>query len=159
MQLDGPPEQDGLTEQAETAEDAVLLLMMNLGRRIRARHAGDAIDPSSMPLLYTLRCEGPLRLNDLAARLHLDASTVSRHVRNLEDNGTVSRTGDPGDRRASLIGVSERGEELLHQTFRHRRDLIGDALADWSDTDREQLRASLTRLTDSLTDSPKETTP
>lgn len=146
---------------ATTAEEAVMLTLMTFGRRLKTRLAGDAIDPVFLPLLHTLRCSGPTRLNDLAAAAQLDASTVSRHVRQLEDQGFITRTEHPDDGRARLVQVSELGDRCLDVTFEHRRALIGDALADWSPGDREQLRAVLNRLTHSLnapTQRPTEVT-
>src|SRR3954463_8251829 len=88
----------------ETAEDAVMSLMMALGRRLRQRQPGDAIDYSAFPLLKLLSHQGPMRLSALASVLGLDASTVSRHARQLEDRGLLERTGDPDDGRASPRG-------------------------------------------------------
>src|SRR3954452_19294118 len=90
----------------ETAEDAVMSLMMALGRRLRQRQPGDAIDYSAFPLLKLLSHQGPMRLSALAAVIGLDASTVSRHARQLEDRGLLQRTDDPDDRHASHIDGS-----------------------------------------------------
>src|SRR4051795_1568540 len=132
----------------ETAEDAVMSLMMALGRRLRQRQPGDAIDYSAFPLLKLLSHQGPMRLSALAAVIGLDASTVSRHARQLEDRGLLERTDDPDDRRASRtppqlkargllgrtaapddgrpsrIAVSAQGSACLAQGFETRRQLI-----------------------------------
>lgn len=131
---------------AETAEDAVLQVLMQLGRRLRERHPDDLLDPSTMPLLFRLRCRGPERLSDLAAGLRLDASTVSRHVRQLEDGGLLERTGDPADGRASVVALSAVGASLLAEAMRRRRDTVTQLLTDYDDSDREQLRAVLVQL-------------
>lgn len=124
----------------------MLHVMMQLGRRLRERHPDDLLDPSTMPLLFRLRCRGPERLSDLAAGLRLDASTVSRHVRQLEDRGVLERSGDPADGRAFLVGLSDAGATLLAQAMRRRRDTVSELLTDYDDTDREQLRTVLVRL-------------
>lgn len=134
----------------ESAEQAVILTMMSLGRRIRTRREGDAVDPVLLPLLHALRHSGPTRLGDLAERVHLDASTISRHVRHLQDEGLVTRSEHPEDGRVRLIALSARGGQYLDETFEHRVTVIGEALAEWSVEDREQLRTVLTRLTASL---------
>ena len=79
----------------ETAEDALMSLMMALGRRMRQRQPGDAIDYSAFPILKLLTHQGPMRLSALAQVLGLDASTVSRHARQLEDKGLLERTERP----------------------------------------------------------------
>jgi DNA-binding MarR family transcriptional regulator len=52
---------------------------------------------------------GELNLKDLAARLGLDNSTLSRTVESLVKDGLVERTASANDRRASVIRLNEKG--------------------------------------------------
>ncbi len=137
-------------EVAATAEDALMQLMMAVGRRFRARIDGDTVDPSQAALLYTLKCRGAMRLGDIAEAMQLDASTVSRHVQQLGDRGFIEREPDPVDGRARIIALSRTGAATLKKSFDQRRAFLTEALADWDDADRERLRHDLTRLTASL---------
>jgi len=134
----------------ETAEDALMSLMMALGRRMRQRQPGDEIDYSAFPLLKLLSHQGPMRLSTLAAVLGLDASTVSRHARQLEDRGLLERTLDPDDRRASRVAVSEQGNACLAKGFETRKQLMTHALDGWTDEERDTLRELLHRLVQTL---------
>jgi DNA-binding MarR family transcriptional regulator len=134
----------------ETAEDALMSLMMALGRRVRQRQPGDAVDYAAFPLLKLLSHQGPMRLSAIAAVLGLDASTVSRHARQLEDRGLIERTGDPEDKRASRITVSAQGNACLARGFETRRQLMALALEGWTEEERETLRTLLHRLVQSL---------
>ncbi|WP_332642642.1 MarR family winged helix-turn-helix transcriptional regulator [Aeromicrobium sp.] len=136
----------------ETAEDALAQLMMTVGRRFRARLDGDTVDPSQAALLYTLKCRGAMRLSDIADAMKLDASTVSRHVQQLGDREFIERGPDPVDGRASLIRLTEAGRVGLKFSFEQRRAILAEALADWNDEDREQLRIQLSRLATALGD-------
>ena len=137
-----------------TAEDAVVRLMMAMGRRFRARLDGDTVDPAQASLLYTLKVHGPLRLGDVAEVMKLDASTVSRHVQQLGDRDLIERELDPEDARARIIVLTDAGRAALKHTFDQRRALVSAALVEWEDPDREQLRSELARLTRSLSDLP-----
>jgi DNA-binding MarR family transcriptional regulator len=141
---------DQLVAEVETAEDALMRLMMAAGRRFRSRIDGDTVDPSQAALLYTLKCHGAMRLGDIAEAMQLDASTVSRHVHQLGEQGLIVREPDPEDGRARIIALSSTGLASLRKTFDQRRAYITAALADWSDADRDRLRHDLTRLTTSL---------
>jgi DNA-binding MarR family transcriptional regulator len=55
---------------------------------------------------------GPASQQDLAARLHLEKSTVSRMAAGLEQRGLVVRERDPGNRRLYRLRLTERGAEL-----------------------------------------------
>src|SRR5919107_2222010 len=134
----------------ETAEDALMSLLMALGRRVRQRQPGDAVDFAAFPLLKLLSHQGPMRLSSLATVVGLDASTVSRHARQLEDRGLLERTGDPDDGRASRVAVSQRGSDCLAAGFAARRTMLAQALDDWSDEERDTLRHLLHRLVENL---------
>jgi DNA-binding MarR family transcriptional regulator len=153
MQTEQSPRPEAaLSAPAEpaTVEEAVLVATMRLGRRMRQRLPGEELEFSSIALLKALAHQGALRLTDLAGVLDLDASTVSRHVRTLEERGLVARTTDPDDGRASLLAVTDEGRERLHAGGARRRALVAEMLQDWSPEDRETLRRLLTRLADDV---------
>lgn len=52
---------------------------------------------------------GELNLKDLSARLGLDNSTLSRTVESLVQDGLAERTPSPGDRRATVIRLTDKG--------------------------------------------------
>jgi DNA-binding MarR family transcriptional regulator len=120
-------------QTAQPAADAMLSALMTVGRLMRQRQADDHVDPGTFWLIKTIAHKGPLRISDLAGAVHLDVSTVSRHVAQLERTGLVVRTADPADGRAQLVGISDEGRELLDQAFQRRRALLESALAGWED--------------------------
>ncbi len=129
-----------------TAEDAVMLALVRVGKRMRQRFPGEDLEFTSIPLLKALQHYGPQRVSVLAEHLHLDASTVSRHVRSLEDRDMLERTTDPDDGRASRVAISDLGRSRVEEGAARRRELLGRAMADWDDADREALRRLLYRL-------------
>ena len=56
---------------------------------------------------------GELNLKDLAARLGLDNSTLSRTVESLVRDGLANRTPSKADRRATVIRLNEKGRAAL----------------------------------------------
>ena len=130
----------------ETVEDALMSLMMALGRRVRHRQPGDMVDFSAFPILKVLSHQGPTRLSALAHSLDLDASTVSRHARALEERGLLERTGDPDDGRASRVAISQYGQDCLAKVFETRRQLITHSLDGLASEERDTLRDLLHRL-------------
>ncbi|HEX7293118.1 MAG TPA: MarR family transcriptional regulator [Solirubrobacterales bacterium] len=133
-----------------TAEEAVMVTLARLGRRMRQRMPGEELDFPAILLMKTLHHSGPQRLSSLAAALEVDASTVSRQVRQLEHRGLLERTGDPDDGRASRIALSAEGRTRLEAGAQRRRAFVGGLLESWPPEDREHLRALLNRLLDHL---------
>ena len=140
----------GHRPEPATVEDALMVAMARVGRRLRQRLPGDELDFPTLMLLKTVAHLGPLRVSAIAAELDLDASTVSRHVKALEDRDLLERGTDPDDGRASRVAVSAHGAASIEASATRRRELIGSLLADWSDADRESLRRLLHQLSLSL---------
>ncbi|HEX5769531.1 MAG TPA: MarR family transcriptional regulator [Nocardioidaceae bacterium] len=136
-------------DEPATAEEAVMVTLARLGRRMRQRMPGEELDFGTILLMKAL-LRGPLRLTDLAAVVELDASTVSRQVRHLEDRGLLERTGDPDDGRASRIALSAEGRTRLETGAERRRAFVSRLVEDWPSEDRERLRLLLNRLLDEL---------
>jgi DNA-binding MarR family transcriptional regulator len=78
--------------------------------------------------LETLLQEGPLPVRDLASRLGLDASTVTRSIDGLVREGLVRRTRDERqDRRRVFVALSARGRSLAEKLV-HCADAYSDAI-------------------------------
>lgn len=133
-------------EAPATPEEAVIGLLMAAGRRLRTRHPEDLVDPSTFPLAKQLMCHHAMRLSDLAGKVELDVSTVSRQIKQLEDRGLVERLPDPDDGRASLLRLTAEGQQTMTEGFKRRFDRIKTALEPWSPADRARLQDLLTRL-------------
>ena len=110
----------------------------------------EAVDKAGLAVLHETRRLGIVRPSDLAAQMRLDLSTISRHLRSLEQQGMVQRTADPDDARAQQISITARGTGLLKRAMDHRTATISDAIAHWSEDDRGALRDLLRRLADDL---------
>jgi DNA-binding MarR family transcriptional regulator len=130
----------------ESSVDSVLGALMSVGRLMRQRVGGDAMDPGSFWLLKTLSSRGPMRVTGLAGCANLDTSTISRHVTQLERSGLIERTRDPDDRRAQLVELSADGRERLHQAMAYRRGVLAKSLEAWPQEDIVELDRLLGRF-------------
>ena len=138
---------DDALDAVERALTQVARTMLRMGVPPEALAEGEHVDRSGYWALVRLdEAAGPLRLSDLAAALELDLSTVSRQVRHLVDTGLVTRQADPGDGRAALLALSERGRAVLDAVRRSRREAVRQTLAGWGAAERSALATSVTRL-------------
>src|SRR5919198_2481869 len=124
----------------------LLVALLAVSRRLKPRPPDSRLDPASVFVLHHLHASGPLRVSELARCLQLDASTVSRHVAHLQDGGYLTRSGDPDDRRATRVLLTDRGRAVLDETMRARAAVVDRATSDWPDRDRETLTTLMTRL-------------
>jgi len=68
---------------------------------------------------------------------------VSRHLRQLEDEGMIAKTTDAGDKRALQVELTAQGSKLVRQYLKERVEQVQGALGHWAAQD-------VTLLTDLL---------
>ena len=145
------------TVQVETHPlDALNASIQNFGRIITQGRVVEAVlkraridlTRADLSLLYALLgAPGAIRLGDLAERLSVDAPTVTRRVQQLEARNLLGRTSDPLDRRAQLVELTPAGTRLVERSKAAVHRWLEGVLADWSQDDRDHLRALLERFT------------
>lgn len=94
-------------------------------------------------LLSTIEDQGEARISDLAYLDHCSQPTMTTQVRRLEDAGMVSRTADPGDARAVLIRITDKGRQTLNQARIDRAAAINPRLERLAPEDRQTLAAAV----------------
>jgi DNA-binding MarR family transcriptional regulator len=132
----------------------LLIGLLTIGRQVTALAAEERDDTAAVRILYYIGEGDPLRLSDLAAQAGLDHSTVSRHVRRLEDAGYLVRAIDPVDRRAFRLELTERGRQFLEAAIRARAAIVAHAMGGWPAEDRRLLARLVTRLAAALEQPP-----
>jgi DNA-binding MarR family transcriptional regulator len=94
---------------APRLHSAVLHLLRRLAREDRA--SGES--PARLSALSVLVFGGPRPIGRLARDEGVTAPTMTRLVTALEQDGLVTRTPDPADRRSQLVAATELGREIL----------------------------------------------
>ena len=109
------------------------------------------LEPSAVQLLWLLRdATGPRRIGEIAAAMQVEGPHVTRTVQRLQNKGLVERVVDSSDRRARHIAITPAGAKAVD---RYRRVVVGwlqDALAGWSEHDRQELARLTGRLAEDL---------
>jgi len=72
---------------------------------------------SDFGLLETLLHKGPTPVNMIGARIRLTSGSITAAVDRLEQKGLVERRGDPEDRRARVVHLTEAGRKLITCAF------------------------------------------
>ena len=106
------------------------------------------VTPSQLRALRVLRRDGPMRLSDLSGHLRIAARSTTEVVDALEARDLAGRRPDPGDRRATLVEVTEHGAGVL-DAIREARGTEAERVFDrLSRTDRAHLARILRKLRD-----------
>ncbi|WP_216898273.1 MarR family winged helix-turn-helix transcriptional regulator [Nocardia alni] len=91
---------------------ALVLLMPRLVGRAKQIPVPEALRtfdlaPRHLSLLTYLLIDGPLTVNQLAARLEVAPTTVSLMVGDLSRKGILNRSEDDNDRRRTIVAIAE----------------------------------------------------
>lgn len=137
---------------SETAQSLIeeLFLMGRAFRSTLAQPEEGQLLPGALGVLVALETIGPCRQVDLANRMCISPSALSRHITELVTAGYMSRHADPTDGRATLVEISDNGRELLHRVRISRARSMRKVLADWTEEEADQVCTLVHKLRNSL---------
>lgn len=110
------------------------------------RALGVSLSETNLGVLRLVERIGPVAVGDVARRLEVDLSNASRQLRALEDQGLVTRTVDPSDRRVARVAITLPGRRVLERARAIALDDYAVALDGWSARDRGRLADLLDRF-------------
>ncbi|MFF8595396.1 MarR family winged helix-turn-helix transcriptional regulator [Streptomyces sp. NPDC015220] len=110
--------------------------------------AGVPLDRAAVALLRQIADSEPQRPGELANRLGVEASHVTRTVQQLQKSGHVTRVPDPDDRRAQRIRLTETGRDAIARVREAGARGMEVALSGWSAEELRQLATLFHRMVD-----------
>jgi DNA-binding MarR family transcriptional regulator len=110
--------------------------------------AGVPLDRAAVALLRQVADSEPLRPGELAQRLGVEASHVTRTVQQLQKSGYVTRVPDPQDGRAQRIELTEAGRAAIDRVRDAGARGMQLALSDWSPEELGRLATLFHRMVD-----------
>lgn len=98
-------------------------------------------------------CRNPgISQEQIAKRIYINKSNVTRHLAQLEKNGYVERRQSDADRRVTLVYPTQRAYDILPRVQEVSRSWNAYLTSDFSDEEMEQFYAMLEKLTKRATD-------
>jgi DNA-binding MarR family transcriptional regulator len=116
--------------------------------------AGVDVERSGFTLMARIEDAPDARLDRIAALADIDASTASRQIAKLIDQGLVERSSDPANHRVRRHRLTESGSQALIRLRRARHDWIAQSVADFSPAEQRDLADLLTRFVDNFPPQP-----
>ena len=134
----------------ESLADALGAVARQLRERSAETLAPWDITPGHLRALRMLSRHGTMRLSELSERLEVAPRTATEVVDALESRGLVRRLADLGDRRATLVEVTEHGASVLAAIRAARGSESERIFGRLSQEDRAQLERILRTLRNEL---------
>lgn len=114
-----------------------------------ARSLAPALEDVTVPqfrLIVLVVTLGPTRSGDLAERLAVGPSTLTRNVDRLVSGGWVERRTGAENRREVLIAATTRGRDLVDEVSARRRDELATILQRVPESERPTVVAGMAAL-------------
>jgi DNA-binding MarR family transcriptional regulator len=112
----------------------------------RAEIAG--LSNARYDLMHALIHGGPMRMGAAANQLGISARTITPMVDALENDGLLTRTVDPTDRRAQVLALTPAGKRLMHKAHTERMALAARIFEPLDDAEQATLSALLEKIVD-----------
>ncbi|HVA37480.1 MAG TPA: MarR family transcriptional regulator [Candidatus Dormibacteraeota bacterium] len=106
------------------------------------------LTPAKFNALLVLRARGdqPMRLSEIGNFLFSTRANVTGLIDGLERDGLVQRTANPGDRRSTLVTLTEKGSRLMADVLPKHFTRVRRIVAVLSPEERRQLVDLLAKL-------------
>jgi DNA-binding MarR family transcriptional regulator len=101
---------------------------------------------SQVSTLFFLYRKGSSGVSDIGEEMGVTSAAASQMLDRLVQQGLISRTEDPHDRRLKLIVLTEKGRRTLdtfRKSLRDRHGWVDELAAQLSPAEQEQVEASL----------------
>ncbi|MDN5205108.1 MarR family transcriptional regulator [Fulvivirgaceae bacterium BMA10] len=110
---------DLISRQVSDFHDQIIDLVKKYQFRDRNEILSCGISVSQCYILETLHHDGALTVGELAAKMYLSDSTITRVVDQLVKKGFVERQASEKDRRVHLNKITDAGEEVYQESWKN----------------------------------------
>lgn len=128
--------------ESKKRSNTASLLLFNSGyiyRRLRKEAAGLGIKWTTLTLLKDIELLGPVTQKQLASENHLSGPTVSVLINGMIEEGLVSRTVNPNDKRSSTLLLSKKGAKRLEREGSKLQESLLPLLSSLTNSEVENL--------------------
>jgi DNA-binding MarR family transcriptional regulator len=137
------------TDLVQTAQE----LRTVLGRLIRRLRVEDTLPLRYMTVLGRLEREGPLTTSDLAQRERMRPQSMAETIKELEQDGLLTRAPDPEDGRRMLLTLTGAGTRTVREHRERRQEWLAEAIVQELNTGEQRVLARAIRLLQRIADS------
>lgn len=101
---------------------------------------------SQMGALLNIHRQRVCSVSDISDELGITSAAVSQMLERLVQQGLVERTEDPNDRRAKQIILTDKGRQVIQESFRAHHAWFTELADSFTPVEQEQISAALRLL-------------
>ncbi|WP_138496491.1 MarR family winged helix-turn-helix transcriptional regulator [Paenibacillus pinistramenti] len=131
--------------------EQILQLLHGLGNRISPRFERcTGISSTRFEILHELCQAEELNQSMLQKAIQVDSAAITRHLKQLEADGVVTRRRNPEDNRITFVRLTEEGRARIDGYRKEKNNLIQQVMHNFSDEEITRLAQYLERLQNNM---------
>jgi DNA-binding MarR family transcriptional regulator len=111
------------------------------------KHSELGLTPTQFSALVRVAEMGSCSQNLLGRRTAMDVATIKGVVTRLKAKGFVALSADPGDKRRTVVSLTDKGREVIDHLHVFGKAVTDETLAPLTPAERKVFLEMLTRLT------------
>lgn len=132
-------------------EAEILYQLQSVNKVIGVKfEACTGISQSRLELLTLLYHADEISQSDLQKKVNIDSAAVTRHLKQLEAKGMVSRRRKPEDNRITLVRLTDQGRKRIESSKKEKERFMKEMLANVSVEERRVLINVLGRMRNNI---------
>lgn len=127
---------------------AIILYKLHfLNKEVSSKFEGCAgISQSRLELLHQLYEVEEISQKELQKEVNIDNAAITRHLKQLEANGMITRRKNPDDNRITLVSLTKDGRNKIHAFQEEKERFAASALKNFSEEERDNLLNMINRI-------------
>ena len=121
----------------------LLSCTMAIEKEVQRRFAEKGMTLPRFDVLAAIDRRGEMKMGELSEALLVSNGNVTQLVQKLVRDGLVDYRKPPGDRRASIVALTDEGKQVFAKMARAHQDWIDQMLGGLNFTQRERLYVAL----------------
>ncbi|MGD6816064.1 MarR family winged helix-turn-helix transcriptional regulator [Metabacillus sp. 84] len=110
------------------------------------------LSQSRLEILHKLYEKEEMTQRELQKAVQIDHAAVTRHLKQLEERGSVSRRKNPEDTRFTYVKLTDEGRRKMDAYREEKQKFVSNVLKGFTEEERSSLRGMLTRLQQNIED-------
>lgn len=134
-------------------QEQILHLLKGLNNQISPKFERcTGISASRYELLYQLYEADEINQSTLQKAVNIDSGAITRHLKQLEANGMVSRRRNPTDNREIFVRLTDEGRKQIVGYKKEKILFVNQMLHDFKSEELEALSNMLSRMQNNIID-------
>ncbi|MGO1923591.1 MAG: MarR family winged helix-turn-helix transcriptional regulator [Jeotgalicoccus sp.] len=125
-------------ESLEVLELEIAMMVRALRTRTDEFDKKQELKRASYLILLLISRNGPMGVKNIAEKLHLDISTVSRQAADLMNDEMLEKKQSETNRRSYLYDINNKGWNMIAHIRRGRKQRFSKMINEWEDTEIEE---------------------